>query len=482
MVTADASPEPPFFGGAFDMTSFSCPADSHPFPDVFLWGAATSAYQIEGSPLADGAGPSTWHRFTHTPGRVLTGETGDVACDHYRRWRTDIALMRELGLGAYRLSISWSRVLPEGTGRINAKGLDFYKRLVDGLREAGIAPMVTLFHWDLPAALDDRGGWLNRDIAGWFAEYAEVLFRALDDRVAWWATLNEPWVVSDGGYLHGTLAPGHASPFEAPIAAHNLLRAHAAAVQAYRTVGRREIGLVVNLEPKFPASQSSDDVTATARSDAYMNRQFLDPVFLASYPPELPGMFGEAWPVFPASDLDAIRQRVDFVGVNYYSRGVMQLDPSVPPECAVRVPQPGSVYTEMNWEVYPRGLSDTLLWIKERYGDVPLFITENGAAVADQALPGGGFSDPLRVAYLRDHLRAARSAIAAGVDLRGYFVWSLLDNLEWNHGTSKRFGIVHVNFTTQRRTLKDSAHFYAEVIRTNCAVLADDVARPEGAC
>lgn len=388
--------------------------------------------------------------------------------------------MRELNLGAYRLSVSWSRVLPEGTGRINAKGLDFYARLVDGLREAGIAPMVTLFHWDLPAALDDRGGWLNRDIAGWFAEYAQVLFRALGDRVAWWATLNEPWVVSDGGYLHGTLAPGHRSPFEAPIASHNLLRAHAAAVQAYRAIGGGEIGLVVNLEPKFPASQGSDDITATACSGAYMNRQFLDPVLLGSYPAELPEMFGEAWPSFPASDLEAIRQRVDFVGVNYYSRGVMRHDSSVPPECAVRVQQPGAVYTDMNWEVYPRGLSETLIWIKERYGDVPLFITENGAAFADPPVAEGGVCDPLRVAYLRDHLRSARDALHAGVNLRGYFVWSLLDNLEWNHGTSKRFGIVHVDFSTQRRTPKDSARFYTEVIRTNGAVLADDEVRPEG--
>jgi beta-glucosidase len=455
------------------MTSSPPTTVSTAFPDGFVWGAATAAYQIEGSPLADGAGPSTWHRFTHTPGRVLTGETGDVTCDHYRRWRDDIRLMKEIGLAAYRFSVSWSRVLPEGTGRVNEKGLDFYRRLADGLRDMGIAPMATLFHWDLPAALDDRGGWLNRDVAGWFAEYAAVLFGALDDRVEWWATLNEPWVVSDGGYLHGTLAPGHASPFEAPIASHNLLRAHGAAVEAYRALGRHQVGIVVNLEPKFPASQDEADLEATARADAYMNRQFLDPLFLGSYPPELPRMYGEAWPEPPAVDLDAIRRPIDFLGVNYYSRGVMCNDPSGVPPYASRVPQPESLYTEMEWEVYAPGLGETLLWVKKRYGGVPLFVTENGAAFADRPTAEGGVRDPLRIAYLRDHLRSAREAIRAGVDLRGYFVWSLLDNLEWNHGTSKRFGIVHVDFASQRRTPKDSARFYAEVIRTNGASLAD---------
>jgi beta-glucosidase len=440
----------------------------------FLWGAATSAYQVEGSPLADGAGPSIWHRFAHTPGWVRDGDTGDVACDHYHRYRDDVALMRELGLSAYRFSVSWSRVLPEGRGRVNAKGLDFYSRLVDALLEHGIQPFVTVYHWDLPAALDDLGGWLNRDIAGWFAEYAQVLFRALDDRVAWWATLNEPWVVADGGYLYGVLAPGHRNLFEAPIVTHNLLRAHASAVQAYRAEGRHGIGLVVNLDPKYPASQSAEDLAATGRSEAYMNRQYLDPVFLGSYPEELPEIFGEAWPEVPAADVQAIRQPVDFLGINYYSRGVMRHDPAGWPVRAGRVRQPGSIYTELDWEVYPAGLTDTLTWVRQRYGEVPLFITENGAAFHDPPPAEGGVRDPLRVDYLREHLRAARRAIERGVNLRGYFVWSLLDNFEWSHGTSKRFGIVHVDFETQRRTLKDSARFYAKVIRTNGASLAAD--------
>ncbi|MEA2326726.1 MAG: beta-glucosidase, partial [Thermoanaerobaculia bacterium] len=251
--------------------------DRFEFPAGFVWGSATAAYQIEGSPLADGAGLSIWHRFSHTPGRMTNGDTGDVACDHYHRYPEDIAIMKALGLQAYRFSISWSRILPDGTGRVNQKGLDFYRRLVDALREAGILPMATLYHWDLPAALDDRGGWLNRDVANWFSEYANVAFRALDDAVEWWATLNEPWVVTDGGYLHGALAPGHRNLFEAPIASHNLLRAHGAAVEAYRAAGKHAIGLVVNLEPKYPASQEPEDIAANARADAYMNRQYLDP-------------------------------------------------------------------------------------------------------------------------------------------------------------------------------------------------------------
>jgi beta-glucosidase len=436
------------------------------FPDSFLWGAATAAYQIEGAPLADGAGPSIWHRFSHTPGRTFNGDTGDVACDHYHRYQEDVALMKDLGLGAYRFSISWSRILPEGTGRVNQAGLDFYRRLVDALREAGIRPMATLYHWDLPAALDDRGGWLNRDIADWFAEYASTAFRALDDRVEMWATLNEPWVVTDGGYLHGALAPGHRNLFEAPIASHNLLRAHGAAVQAYRAAGKHAIGLVVNLEPKYPASQEPEDLAANARADAYMNRQYLDPVFKRAYPPEMKEMFGEAWPDFPAADFDLIAQPLDFVGINYYTRGVTKNDPANVVERATRVRQPGAIYTETSWEVYPQALTDVLVWFRDRYGATPIYITENGAAFYDPPSPTANeVDDPLRVHYLREHIRAVARAMDAGVDVRGYFVWSLLDNLEWSLGYSKRFGIIHVDFATLQRTPKKSARFYRDVIR-----------------
>ena len=443
-------------------------SESRAFPDGFLWGAATSAYQIEGSPLADGAGPSIWQRFSHTPGRTHEGQTGDVACDHYRRFRDDVRLMAELGLNAYRFSIAWGRVLPEGTGRVNEAGLGFYDRLVDALLEHGIRPNATLYHWDLPAALDDRGGWLNRDVADWFAEYARACFRRLGDRVPMWTTLNEPWVVTDGGYLHGALAPGHRNLFEAPIASHNLLRAHGAAVQAYRAEAKEQIGIVVNLEPKVSATERPEDLEATRRADAYFNRQYLDPVFLGSYPGELRDIFGEAWPEHPADDMALIRQPIDFLGINYYTRGVTQHDPSHLPVRNGTVRQPGHTYTETGWEVYPPALTDLLLWVRGRYGALPLYITENGAAFYDPPKPVDGVvEDPLRVAYYRDHLRAAHDAIRQGVDLRGYFAWSLLDNYEWSLGYTKRFGIVHVDFETQRRTPKSSARFYSEVIRSN---------------
>jgi beta-glucosidase len=443
------------------------------FPAGFLWGAATSAYQIEGSPLADGAGPSIWHRFSHTPGRTRNGETGDVACDHYRRWREDVALLRDLGLTSYRFSLAWGRLLPEGIGRVNRAGVDFYSRLIDALLEHGIQPCVTLYHWDLPAALDDRGGWLNPDIVGAFAEYAQLAFESFDDRVPLWATLNEPWVVVDGGYLYGVHAPGHRSLFEAPRAAHHLLLAHAAAVRCYREAGSHRIGLVVNLEPKDPASDRDEDVAAALRADAYMNRFYLDPVFGRGYPQELPAMFGEAWPAPPDSEIARIAEPLDFVGVNYYKRGVTCHDDSDPPVRARLVRVPGAVETELGWEVHPAGLTRTLAWVRNRYGSVPLYVTENGAAFPDPPVASADVvEDPLRVDYLRAHLAAAREAIAGGVNLRGYFVWSLLDNYEWAHGTSKRFGIVHVDHATQKRTWKRSAHVYREIIRANGAAPA----------
>jgi beta-glucosidase len=435
------------------------------FPRPFLWGTATSAYQIEGSPLADGAGPSIWHRFTHTPSLVRDDATGDVACDHYRRYLEDVGLMRTLGTNAYRFSVSWSRVLPRGRGAVNAAGLDFYDRLVDALLASGIEPMVTLYHWDLPAALDDLGGWLNPEIAGWFADYASVVFRKLDGRVKLWATLNEPWVVTDGGYLYGALAPGHRNRFEAPIAGHHLLRAHAEAVKTYRAEGRHRIGIVVNLEPKYPASGDPADRAAASRADAYMNRQYLDPLFLGRYPAELEEMFGEAWPAWPADEVAQIRQPIDFLGVNYYTRNVTRFDPHAGLVRATSVPQRRATYTETGWEVFAPALTEILGWVKDRYGNPPIYVTENGAAFFDPpTVDGERLADPLRVEYLRQHLAAVHAALERGVDVRGYFVWSLLDNFEWSLGYSKRFGIVHVDFETQKRTLKDSALFYAKVI------------------
>ena len=456
------------------------------FPAGFLWGAATSAYQIEGSPLADGAGPSIWHRFAHTPGRIANGDTGDVACDHYRRWAEDVLWMRRLRLSAYRLSVSWSRVLPEGKGQVNRRGLDFYERLVDHLLERGISPMVTLYHWDLPAALDDLGGWLDRDIVGWFSDYADVMFRTLGDRVPQWATINEPWVIVDGGYLHGVLAPGHQSAFEAPRAGHHVLLAHGAAVEAFRAgpgpkAGGR-VGIVINVEPKDPASSSPADVEAAKRADAQMNRHYLDALFLKQYPEEMPLIYGEGWPQFSPDDFARIAQPIDFLGVNYYSRGLTAHDEACWPTGARKVRNPSAEYTALDWEVYPKGLTRTLTWIRQRYTQLPLYVTENGAAFPEPdslSEDARTLDDPRRVAYLHAHLRAVRDAIDLGVDVRGYFAWSLLDNLEWAHGYAIRFGLLHVDRSSLRRTPKTSARFFRQVALSNGAVLDADVPSAE---
>jgi beta-glucosidase len=450
--------------------------DTYSFPPDFTWGTATSAYQIEGSPTADGAGRSIWHRFSHTPGNTWLNETGDVACDHYRRYKDDVAIMAELGANAYRFSIAWGRIFPQGTGAVNKKGIDFYSRLVDELLKRGITPNATLFHWDLPEALDDRGGWLNRDVADWFADYATTMFDALGDRVKIWSTLNEPWVVTDGGYLSGVLAPGHSNLFEAPIATHNLLRSHGKAVERFRAANAAKngkIGITVNLEPKYPASDSPEDLAAVRRADAYMNRQFLDPAFLGSYPDEMREIFGEAWPNWSAEDMRLIKQPIDFVGVNYYTRRVERYYPENLPLKTKHVPQPQRTETATNWEVFPEALTKVLLWVTERYGKPAIYITENGAAFYDSPHTiDGKVEDPLRVEYYRQHLRATHDAMQKGADVRGYYAWSLLDNFEWAHGYSKRFGIVHVDFSTQQRTIKSSGRYYADVIRTNGAILA----------
>jgi beta-glucosidase len=447
------------------------------FPSDFVWGAATSAYQIEGSPLADGAGPSIWHQFSHMPGRIEGGDNGDVACDHYHRFADDVRLMRDLGLQSYRFSTSWSRVLPEGTGRPNPRGLDFYSRLVDTLIEHGIAPSVTLYHWDLPAAIEQRGGWAHADAPKWFAEYARLMFRTLGDRVPMWATLNEPWVTMDNGYVTGNHAPGRRDWAESARVSQNLLRAHAAAVAVYRTQWRQQIGLVVNLVPIYPATDSPADHAAANRMDAYLNRQFLDPALLGRFPEEMSEMFGEAWPGMTADELQQLRQPIDFIGINYYLRlfvrdATSDAATAGPPRAAIVAP-PSRPRTALGWEIYPRGLAEILAWVQSRYGEVPLYVTENGAAFDDIPLQNGSVNDVERVKYLKEHLQAAGQALRAGVQLRGYFVWSLLDNFEWHHGYSTRFGIVRVDYPTQRRTLKASARFYAEAIRSQGAALND---------
>jgi beta-glucosidase len=441
------------------------------FPSDFLWGAATSAYQIEGSPLADGAGVSNWHRFSHTPGAVADGDTGDRACEHYRRYRDDVKLMKELGLRAYRFSIAWSRIFPEGRGRPNPRGLDFYLKLLDALDAAGIEPFATLHHWDWPAVLETQGGWANRDSAAWFADYAHAVFRALEGRARHWATLNEPWVIVHEGDVNGSHPPALRSLTKARLAAHNLLRGHALAVQAFRADGRGRIGLVVNLEPKYAATDGSEDRAAMSRMHAYTNRQFLDPVLLGTCPEELAEIYGRNLPPFPEEDFRLIREPIDFLGLNYYSRSVVRADPKAPPFFAARVRQEKSEHTDMDWEVFPEGLKTCLLWVKRRYGEIPLYVTENGAAFADPLPATGRVADPRRMEYLRTHLRAAHEAIREGANLKGYFAWSLLDNFEWAYGYAKRFGLVRVDFDTQARTLKDSARFYRRVIESHGAAI-----------
>jgi beta-glucosidase len=441
------------------------------FPAGFLWGAATSAYQIEGSPLADGAGPSIWHRFAHEPGRIAGGDHGDVACDHYRQFADDIRLIRDLGINSYRFSISWSRVLPAGIGGVNQSGVDFYSRLVDTLLEHGIRPFATLYHWDLPAALEDAGGWAHADAPKWFADYSRLMFRTLGDRVPMWCTINEPWVVMEMGYVSGAHPPGRQNWAEAATVSHNLLRAHAAAVNAYRAESNGQIGLVVNLVPIEPASDSEADRIAARRMDAYLNRHFLDPALRGEFPIELPQMFGTDWPEIRSDELQQLSAPIDFVGINYYLRLVVKDDPCGGPPRAGIVALPNCPRTGLGWEIYPQGLTEVLQWVHARYGELPLYITENGAAFEDVVEPNGSVNDTARVQYLKQHLQAAAAAIRAGVTLRGYFVWSLLDNFEWQHGYSQRFGIVHVDYATQRRTPKASAKFYSDVICSHGEVL-----------
>ncbi|MBO2521368.1 MAG: beta-glucosidase [Clostridia bacterium] len=435
------------------------------FPEGFVWGAATASYQIEGSPLADGAGESIWHRFSHTEGNTHNGETGDVACDHYRRYREDVALMKELGLKAYRFSISWPRVLPEGKGRINPKGLDFYDRLVDELLENGIEPFATIYHWDLPGALHDLGGWINPEIEHWFADYAAVLFLRLGDRVKRWITLNEPWCSAHLGYVTGHHAPGLRDQWAGLRAAHHLLLAHAAAVEVYRASGLQgQIGITVNINATHAGDDAPETLAVVRRVDTYNTRFFLEPLFKGSYPEELAQHFGRAWPKVTAGDLERIAQPMDFLGINYYTRLIFAKDPATG---TVRQVKSTAPYTDMGWEVYPEGLYEVLKRVHEMAGPLPLYVTENGAAFPDRIRPDGTVSDPERTDYLRQHFIQAHRCIQDGIPLAGYFVWSLMDNFEWAFGYSKRFGVVHVDFETQKRTVKESGRFFSRVIAQN---------------
>ncbi len=436
------------------------------FPKDFLWGAATSSYQIEGAALEDGRGECIWHRFSHTPGKVLNGDTGDVACDHYHRYIDDIKLMKDLGLKAYRFSVSWPRILPQGVGEVNDLGLDFYDRLVDELLAADIIPFLTLYHWDLPQALQDRGGWLNPEIVGWFSEYTDIVSRRLGDRVKAWTTHNEPWVAAFLVHAFGEHAPGLKEWALGFQAAHHLLLAHGAAVPIIRqNVPDGQVGIVLDQAERTPATDSEADQQAAYLSGVAGGHQwFLDPIFKGYYPPDGVRYLTEQ---LEGIDLDAVKSAcvpIDYLGINYYFRMVFAANEDGTPFPPRIVPQPDAPKTQMDWEIYPDGLYNILTYIHKTYGPIDLYVTENGAAYPDRPPVNGVVEDPERIAYLQQHFAAAERAIAEGVPLKGYFVWSLLDNFEWAFGYERRFGIVYVDFNTLTRTPKQSALWYKDWI------------------
>lgn len=425
----------------------------------FQWGSATSAAQIEGAALDGGKGPSIWDRFCAEPGRINDGSHIDTACDHYHRYREDVALMKWLGLKAYRFSIAWPRVQPLGQGAWNEAGFDFYDRLIDELLAAGIKPHATLYHWDLPAALHDSiGGWTSRRIVPLFADYAAEVARRFGDRLESIATLNEPWCVATLGYETAQFAPGQTSRATAAQVSHHLLLAHGAAIQAMRAITPCKLGIVLNHTPAFPADNLREQDRRAARIDDGLNvRWYMDPVFRGQYPADIIEHLGADAPRVEEGDLARIQQPLDFLGVNFYTRSFISTqDPALP--------APGQQgFTDMGWEIYPKALTQHLVRITREYAPPPIFITENGMANADQVVDGQ-VHDIERIAYLRDHLQALARAVELGVDVRGYFYWSLLDNFEWNSGYTKRFGLFHVDYASQQRLAKDSAHWYRDFI------------------
>jgi beta-glucosidase len=449
-----------------------------------LWGTATAAYQVEGAVNEDGRGPSIWDTFSHTPGNVLHGDTGDIACDHYHRLEEDLELMTSLGVRAYRFSVAWPRIQPQGSGPANQKGLDFYRRLVEGLGERDIVPMLTLYHWDLPQALEDQGGWTSRETSERFAEYAGLVYEDLSDEVPFWITLNEPWVSAWLGHGIGVHAPGHRDTAKALAATHHLLLGHGFALDAMRASGREDnqLGVTLNLSPVRPSRDREADREAARRVDGQVNRLYLDAIFRGSYPEDiLENYRGESdFSFVRDGDLEKISAPVDFFGVNYYMRHMVREDDTGTDDVfsSVRaralIPH-NAERTAMGWPVESDGLREILVRLHEEYTSAPIYITENGRAAHDYVDPEGEVKDEERIAFLEAHFRAAREAMERGVDLKGYFVWSLLDNFEWAEGYSKRFGIVYVDYATQRRIPKMSARWYSEVIQRN-DLLGDDSA------
>ncbi len=438
-----------------------------PFPEDFIWGAATASYQIEGGGLDEGRGECIWHHFSHTPGKVKNGDTGMVACDHLHRYKDDVALMREIGLKGYRFSISWPRVIPAGTGEINEQGLAFYDHLVDELLAQGIEPYATLYHWDLPQQLQEKGGWENPESVQWFADYTDLMTRRLGDRLKGWITLNEPWCISILSNLIGEHAPGKKDPQAAYKVAHHLALAHGAAIRVIRqNCPGVPAGITLNLWPVYANSDSEQDLMAKQMYDSIFNRWFLDPVFKGTYPEDAVELLT---PYLTGIDLDSIqaaKEPLDFIGINYYNRVVIAYDSENPLGFKSIQPE-DSEYTAMNWEIYAPGLKDIIMRVYEDYAPKVIYVTENGAAYDDPEPADGTVEDPLRAKYVADHLKACEDAIDAGAPLKGYFLWSLMDNFEWAHGYSKRFGMIHVNYETQERTLKRTARMYQEMISKN---------------
>ncbi|MFI8230516.1 GH1 family beta-glucosidase [Streptomyces sp. NPDC085900] len=437
------------------------------FPHDFLWGTATAAYQIEGAVAEDGRAPSIWDTYSHTPGKVADDDNGDVACDHYHRWREDIGLMRRLGTNAYRLSVAWPRVMPGGDGPVNPKGLAFYDELIDALLEADITPSVTLYHWDLPQALQDRGGWPERDTALAFAEYASVVAERLGDRVSHWATLNEPLCSAWIGHLEGRMAPGLTDLTAAVRASYHLLLGHGLAVDAIRAAApSAQVGIVTNLSTVHAATDREEDVAAARRQDGHINRWWLDPVYGRGFPADMREVYGVELPE-REGDLAKIAAPLDWHGLNYYMPSTVADDPSAPAPHVRSVHRLGVPRTGMDWEIDANGIETLLLRLTDEYPIRRLYVTENGSAYPDVVRPDGTVDDPERQDYLERHLAACASAVRKGAPLAGYFAWSLLDNFEWAYGYDKRFGLVHVDYETQKRTIKGTGHRYADIIRAH---------------
>jgi beta-glucosidase len=438
------------------------------FPKDFLWGAATASYQIEGAALEDGRGECIWTRFSHTPGKVMNGDTGDIACDHYHRYPEDVKLMQDLGLKAYRFSTSWARVIPQGVGASNPLGLDFYDKLVDTLLAAGIQPFATLYHWDLPQALQDRGGWANPEIVERFADYADLMTKYLGDRVKNWTTFNEPWVVTFTSHLEGRHAPGLEDLSTALRVSHNLMLSHGAAVPVIRqNVPDAKVGITLDLHYRHAATDKPEDIAAAEREDAYKFSWFLDPIFKGKYPDLLVDWVKENAPDIDMSAISKAAVPIDFLGVNYYMRWLVSHDEDAYPLKTRGVPKEGSEITTMGWEVYPGGLYQILARIKREYNPATIYITENGCAFIDPEPVDGVVEDPRRAAYYKGHIQAVEKAIDEGIPVKGYFAWSLMDNFEWGFGYTQRFGIIYVNYETQERIWKRSAHYYKSVIQAN---------------